>query len=82
MRLWREVHTTLLNGAGRLQGQGTYGIASVAVQAILAYLLGKRYGAVGIFLGWFLGFGLVSGVLLIRDCQLGLIAWRSKLYAS
>ncbi len=70
MRLWREVHTTLLSGAGRLRGQGTYGVVSAGLQAILASVFGRAYGAPGVFLGWFLGFALISGILLVWECHL------------
>lgn len=68
-RVWREVHTTFLNGAGRLRGQGTYGVAGAIVEAVLAYLGGRRFGTPGVFAGWFLGFAVLTGGCLILECS-------------
>lgn len=64
MRMWREVHSMLLNGGDNVFGQATYGLGSALLEIGLAYILGTWFGADGMTIGWIAGFMLLAGWLM------------------
>jgi len=62
-RIWREIHTMLLNGSGRILGQATYGTVSAICGLFFAEMLGQHFQLNGLISGWLLGFLLLNAWL-------------------
>lgn len=62
-RVWRETHTMVLNGSGRILGQATYGTVSAICGLFFAEMLGRHFQLDGLISGWLLGFLILNAWL-------------------